>query len=144
MKSLFLFILILGIILIDTMAEGVDWILLKESNIGNSYYDRESIKKLSGDVVRVSVKYAYSSEGAEKFREAFPKVNRSEMVSYTLYIYDINCSKGYFRLSKAITYNSSESEISGTELQFSESEQTTPEHITPNSIMEQLSKVSCR
>jgi hypothetical protein len=144
MKSLFLFFLIVGIILIGTIADGADWILLKESNIGTSYYDRASIKQLSGDVVSVSVKYAYSSEGVEKFKEAFPKVNRSEMVGYTLYIYDINCSKGSFMLTKAITYNSADSVISETELQFSESEQTTPEHITPNSMMEKLSKVSCR
>ncbi|MFZ3135811.1 MAG: surface-adhesin E family protein [Thermodesulfovibrionales bacterium] len=144
MKSLFLILLIVGIILIGTMADGADWILLGESNIGTSYYDRASIKRFSGDVVRVSVKYAYSSEGAEKFREAFLKTNRSEMVGYTLYIYDINCSSGSFRLTKAITYNSAESVIMGTELQFSEAEQSTPEHITPNSMMEQLSKVSCR
>jgi len=144
MKSLFLFFLIVGIILIDTMANGADWILLRESNIGTSYYDRASIEQLSGDVVRVSVKYAYSSEGAEKFRDAFPKVNTSEMAAYTLYIYDINCSKGSFTLTKAITYSSAESVIMGTELQFSEAEQSTPEHITPNSMMEQLSKVSCR
>jgi hypothetical protein len=144
MRSLFLFFLIVGIILIDTMANGADWILLRESDTGTSYYDRASIEQLSGDVVRVSVKYAYSSEGAEKFRDAFPKVNRSEMVAYTLYIYDINCSKGSFMLTKAITYNSAESVIMGTELQFSEAEQSTPEHITPNSMMEQLSKVSCR
>jgi hypothetical protein len=143
-KSLFIFFLIVGIILIDTMTEGADWILLGESNIGTSYYDRASIKRLSVDVVSVSVKYAYSSEGAEKFREAFPKVNRSEMVGYTLYIYDINCSGGSFKLTKAITYNSAESVIMGTELQFSEADESTPEHITPNSMMEQLSKVSCR
>ena len=144
MKSLFLVLLIFGIILIATMAEGTDWILLGESNIGTSYYDRASIERLSGDIVRVSVKYAYSSEGAEQFREAFPKVNRSEMVGYTLYVYDINCSTGSFRLTKAITYNSAEGVIRGTELQFSEAGQSTPEHITPNSMMEQLSKVSCR
>ena len=144
MKSLLLFFLIVGVILIGTVAEGADWILLGESNIGTAYYDRASIKQLSGDVIRVSVKYAYSSEGAEKFREAFPKINRSEMVSYTLYVYDINCSTGSFRLTKAMTYNSAESVIRGTELQFSETGESTPEHITPNSMMEQLSEVSCR
>ena len=144
MKSLFLILLIVGIILIGTIADGADWILLKEINIGTSYYDRASIKQLSGDVVRVSVKYAYSSEGAEKFRDEFPIANRSEIVGYNLYINDINCSKGSFMLTKAITYNSADSVISETELQFSESEQTTPEHITPNSMMEKLSKVSCR
>jgi hypothetical protein len=113
-------------ILIYTMAEGADWILLGESNIGTSYYDRASIERLSGDIVRVSVKYAYSSEGAEKFREAFQKVNRSEMVGYTLYVYDINCSAGSFRLTKAITYNSRKCN-KGTELQLTEAEQSTPE-----------------
>ncbi len=126
------------------MAEGADWILFGQSNIGTSYYDRGSIERLTGNIVRVSVKYTYSSEGAEKFREAFPIVNKSEMVGYTLYIYDINCSAGSFRLTKAVTYNSAESVIDGTELQFSEADQSTLEHITPNSMMEQLSKASCK
>jgi hypothetical protein len=126
------------------MAEGADWILLGESNIGTAYYDRASIKQLSGNVIRVSVKYSYSSEGVKEFREAFPEVNMRETISYSLYIYDINCSADSFRLIKATTYNSAESIIGGTELEFNETEQSTPEHITPNSMMQQLSEVSCR
>ena len=126
------------------MAEGVDWILLGESNIGTAYYDRASIKQLSRNVIRVSVKYSYSSEGVKEFREAFPEVNMHETISYSLYIYDINCSADSFRLIKATTYNSAESVIGGTELEFNETEQSTPEHITPNSMMQQLSEVSCR
>jgi hypothetical protein len=126
------------------MAEVADWILLRESNIGTAYYDRASIKQLSGNVIRVSVKYSYSSEGVKEFREAFPKVNIHETISYSLYIYDINCSADSFRLIKATTYNSAESAIRGTELEFDETEQSTPEHITPNSMMERLSEESCR
>jgi len=144
MKRLFLYFLIACIFFIYAVAEGADWILLGKSNIGTAYYDRASITQLSGNAIRVSVKYVYSSEGVKEFREAFPKVNMYETISYTLYVYDINCSADSFRLIKATTYNSAESAISGTELEFNETEQSTSEHITPNSMMERLSEVSCR
>jgi len=144
MKKLLLYFSIVCMLFTYGMAEGADWILLGESNIGTAYYDRASIKQLSGNVIRVSVKYSYSSEGVKEFREAFPEVNKRETISYSLYIYDINCSADSFRLIKATTYNSAESIIGGTELEFTETEQSTPEHITPNSMMQQLSEVSCR
>jgi hypothetical protein len=144
MKNLLLFSLIFSILFICVTAEGADWIPLGESNIGTAYYDRASIQQLSGNVIRVSVKYTYSSEGIKEFREAFPKVNMHETISYTLYVYDINCSGDSFRLIKATTYNSAESVISGTELEVNETEQSTPEHTTPNSMMERLSGASCR
>ena len=93
------------------MAEVADWILIGESNIGTVYYDRASIKQLSGNVIRVSVKYSYSSEGIKEFREAFPEANMHETISHTLYVYDINCSADSFRLINAATYNSAESVI---------------------------------
>jgi hypothetical protein len=144
MKKLLLFSLIVSILFTCVIAEGADWILLGESNIGTAYYDRASIQQLSGNVIRVSVKYSYSSEGMKEFREAFPEVNMYETIIYTLYVYDINCSGDSFRLIKATTYNSAESVIGGTEIEFNETEQSTPEHITPNSMMQQLSEVSCR
>jgi hypothetical protein len=144
MKKLFLCFFIVAIVFICAVAEGADWILLGESNVGTAYYDSANIKKLSDKVIRVSVKYAYSSEGVKEFMEEFPKVNRSEIVGYTLYVYDINCSADSFRLTKAATYNSAGNVIRGTELEFSEAEQSTSEHITPNSMMEHLSRASCR
>jgi len=125
------------------LAEGTDWIFLGKSFTGTAYYDRASIKQLSGNVIRVSVKYAYSSEGIKEFREALPKVNMSETIGYTLYVYDINCSADSFSLIKATTYNSEESVIEGTELELDQTEESTSEHITPNSMMERLSEVSC-
>jgi Surface-adhesin protein E len=144
MKNLLFFSLIFSIFFICVTAEGADWIPLGESNIGTAYYDRASIQQLSGNFIRVSVKYTYLSEGVKEFREAFPKVNMHETISYTLYVYDINCSADSFRLIKATTYNSAESVIGGTELEVNETEQSTPEHITPNSMMERLSEASCR
>jgi hypothetical protein len=144
MKGLLSVSLIVCILFICVTAEGDDWIPLGESNIGTAFYDRASIQQLSGNVIRVSVKYTYSSEGVKEFREAFPKVNMHETISYTLYVYDINCSGDSFRLIKAATYNSAESVIGGTELEFNETEQSTPEHITPNSMMERLYEASCR
>jgi len=73
MKRLFLCFFIVCRFFNYALAEGADWILLGKSNIGTAYYDRASIKQLSGNVIRVSVKYTYSSEGAKEFREAFPK-----------------------------------------------------------------------
>jgi hypothetical protein len=144
MKRLFLCFLIVCIFFNYALTEGADWILLGKSNIGTAYYDKASIRQLSGNVIRVSVKYIYSSEGVKEFREAFPNVNMHETISYTLYVYEINCSADSFRLIKATTYNSAESVIRGTELEFNETEQSTSEHITPNSMMERLSKESCR
>ena len=144
MKRLFLHFLIVCTFFNYALAERADWILLGKSNIGTAYYDRASIKQLSGNVIRVSVKYIYSSEGVKEFREAFPKVNMHETISYTLYVYDINCSADSFRLIKATTYNSAESVIKGTELESNETEQSNSEHITPNSMMERLSEISCR
>jgi len=144
MKRLFWCFLVTCLFFIYAVAEGNDWILLGKSNIGTVYYDRASIKRLSGNVIRVSVKYSYSTDGVKEFREAFPKVNKDETISYTLYVYDINCSAESFKLIKATTYNSAESAIKGTELEFTETEQLTPEHTTPNSMMEKLSNASCR
>jgi hypothetical protein len=137
MKRYFSYLLIIGTFFICTVAEGADWILLGKSNIGTSYYDRASIQKISESIIRVSVKYAYSSEGIKEFVEAFPNVDKSEKISYTLYSYDINCSSANFRLTKAVTYNSAGEVIKGTE--FNETEQLTPEHINPNSMIEKLS-----
>ncbi len=144
MKRLFLCALIAGIFLARPVAEGADWILFGQSNIGTAYYDRAAIQQRSGDVIRVTVKYAYSPEGVREFREAFPGVDASETISYSLYIYELNCAAGSFWLIKAATYNSAESVVKGTELDFDESGQATPEHITPNSMMEQLSGAACR
>ena len=125
-------------------AEGSDWIILKKSNLGTTYYDNDSIKQLSGSVVRVSVKIAYSSEGVSEFREAFPHVKPAETISYTLYVYEVNCSKGSCRLIKAASYNSSESAIKGTELDYIETGQASWELITPDSMMALLSEASCK
>lgn len=144
MKRFLTFSLIVCILLAYVTVEGADWIPLGESNMGTAYYDRASIKQLSENVVRVSVKYTYSPEGIKEFREAFLKVSRDELISYTLYVYDINCSGDSFRLIKARTYNLAEGVIGGTELEINETEQSTPEHITPNSMMERLSEAACR
>ena len=144
MKILFLLCLIAGIILVAPMAQAADWVRLRESNIGTAYYDRADIRQLSKTLVKVSVKYIYSPEGTRKFREAFPNVDGSEMIGYTLYVYQIDCSEGSFRLTDAATYDSSGSVVRGTELHLSESGQSTPEHITPDSMMDQHAKASCK
>jgi hypothetical protein len=144
MKRLFLCALIAGLSFICAIVEGADWIFLGGRDTGTIYYDRSSIAQLSKNVIRVSVKCAYSYEGAKAVREIFPNVNKSETISYTLYVYDIDCSADSFSLIKAATYNSAESVIEGTELDLSETGQSTLEHITPHSRMEQLAGAACR
>ncbi len=143
MKQLFLCALLAGIFLGHAAAEGADWILFGQSNIGAAYYDRAGIKQRSDDVITVTVKYAYSPAGVREFREAFPGVDASEVISYSLYVYEMNCAAGSFRLIKAATYNSAESVVKGTELDLNEKGQSSLEHITPYSMMEQLSEAAC-
>jgi hypothetical protein len=126
------------------IAEAADWTLLGKNNLGAAYYDKYSIEKLSGDVMRVWVKNVYSSEGVKAFREAFPQIDSFETISYTLYIYELKCSTGSFRSIKATTYNSLESAIKGTDLDYIKTGQATWEHITPNSMMALLSEASCK
>jgi hypothetical protein len=137
-------VLIFGAFLICASAEGADWIPFGKSNLGTAYYDMAGIQQLSMNVIRVSVKYAYSSEGVREFREAFPHVNASETVSYSVYLYEINCSAGSFMQLEAATYNSADNVIRGTELSLKGTEGSTPEHITPHSLMEQLSDAACK
>jgi len=143
-KCLLLCVMIVGTFFTFASANGADWIFFGKSNVGTAYYDMAGIEQLSNDVIRVSVKYAYSSEGVRAFREAFPNVNASEQVSYSVYMYEINCSAGSFMLLKATTYDPSENVIKGTDLDLKKTEDFTPEHITPNSLMELLSYATCK
>jgi len=144
MNKILLSLLIVVLLMNCAIAEGTDWTLLGKSNTGTVYYDKYGIKQLSGNVIRVMVKTAYSSEGVKEFMEAFPQVDRAETVSYTLYTYEVKCFEDSFRSIKATTYNSSEGVIKGTDLDYIETGQAEWEHITPNSMMALLSETSCK
>jgi len=144
MNKVFLPFLFIVLFSLCSTVEGSDWISLGKDTLGTTYYDNDSIKQLSRGIVRVSVKIAYSSEGVSEFREAFPHVKPVETISYTLYVYEVNCAKGLHRLIKAATYNSSESVIKGTELDYIETGQASRELITPNSMMAFLAEASCK
>ena len=130
-------------IFIASAAEGADWIFFAKSNMGTAYYDRAGIKKLSGDAVRVSVKYAYSPEGIREFVEAFRGLSGSGAVSYSVYVYDLDCSTNTFRPVTAESYDSAGVALKGTGLDFEKTGRPAPEHITPNSMMEQLFNSAC-
>ena len=144
MNKIFLPVVLVVLFIVGTGAEAADWTLLGKNNLGTVYFDKYSIEQLSGYVMRVLVKNVYSSEGVKEFREAFPQIDSSETISYTLYTYEVRCSTGSFRSIKATTYNSSESAIKGTDLDYIKTGQATWEHITPNSIMALLSYESCK
>ncbi len=128
---------------IASAAEGADWIFFAKSNMGTAYYDRAGIKKLSGGVIRISVKYAYSPEGIKEFGEDFRGVSGSESVSYSVYVYGLDCSTNTFKPITADSYDSAGAALKGTGLDFEKTGQSAPEHITPNSMMEQLFNSAC-
>jgi len=144
MNKIVLPLLLFVLFVICSRAEGTDWTFLGKSNMGTVYYDKFGIKQLSGNVIRVLVKTDYSSEGVREFREAFPEVDRAESVSYTLYTYEVKCFEDSFRSIEATTYNSSDTAIKGTDLDYVKTGQTVWEHITPGSMMALLSEKSCR
>lgn len=144
MKGTRLCAAVVGVLLICAMAEGVDWISFGRSDLGTTYFDRAGIEKLSGGVIRISVKYAYSPEGIKEFRKAFTGVDESQAVSYTLYVYDLDCSAESFRLISAATYSVDDVAIKGTALDLEKARQSAPEHVTPNSMMERLFDAACK
>ncbi len=122
-------------------AHASDWIKLRETNTGTAYYDRDSVAK-SGRRVTIEVKFVYTPDGVKEFREAFTEIPSTEKISYTLYVYEIDCTKEAFRILSAATYNTSELAIRGTKLERTD---TGPEmeHITPKSILESLFYFTC-
>ena len=143
-KWLVLCVLIIGALSTCASAEEAYWVPFGKSNIGSAYYDRAGIERVSVDIIRVSVKYSYSSEGVREFREAFPEINPYETVSYSLYQYEMNCSAGSFVLLRAATHNPAGNVIKGTELRLDGNDNPVPQHITPHSLMEQLSDAACK
>src|SRR5512135_3315569 len=99
-------------------AEGANWNYLGRSNLGIVYFDKYGIKQLPENAVRVLVKIDYSAEGVKDVREAFPFIDGSETISYTLYTYEVKCYASSFRIIKAATYNSSGNAIKGTDLDY--------------------------
>ncbi|HXX81806.1 MAG TPA: surface-adhesin E family protein [Thermodesulfovibrionales bacterium] len=142
-KWLLLCVLIAGTFITGASAEEAYWVPFGKSNIGTAYYDKAGIEQVSANVIRVSVKYSYSSEGVREFREAFPEINAYETVSYSLYLYEMSCSTSSFVLLKAATFNSAGNMIKGTELLLNGNDNSAPQHITPDSLMEQLSDAAC-
>ncbi len=144
-KILIFLTLLLGVlIVIFGSAEGANWNFLGRSNLGTVSYDKYGIKQLPGNVVRVLVKIDYSSQGVKDVREAFPFIDRSETISYTLYTYEVKCYTNSFRIINASTYNSSGKAIKGTDLDYLKTGQASWVHITPGSSVALLSEESCK
>jgi hypothetical protein len=133
-----------ALLIICAGAEGADWNLLGKSNLGTVSYDKYGIKQLSENVVSVSVKIDYSSEGVKEVREAFPFIDDSQSISYTLYTYEVKCYANSFRIIKAATYNSSGNTIKGTDLDYVKTGQALWTHTTPGSMLALLSEESCK
>jgi hypothetical protein len=144
MKAACLCVPIVVILLVCAVAEGADWIPFAESNIGTAYYDRAGVKKIVEDVFRISVKYVYSADGISEFRKAFAGVGGTQRVSYSLYVYEVDCYMESFKLMTAATYDEAGVVIKGTELDLEKTGQSAFEHVTPNSMMERLLSASCR
>jgi hypothetical protein len=145
MNKMFLsFFLAASLCVAYAQAEATDWDYLGKNNLGTVYYDKYGTRQLAGNVASVPVKIAYSPDGVKEAREAFPFIAGSETVSYTIYTYELKCSAGSFRITRAATYNSSGEAIKGTGLDYVKTGEASWDHVTPNSLVSRLSERSCR
>jgi hypothetical protein len=146
MNKIFLSFFLAAFVLFGTCshAHATDWDFLGRNNLGTVYYDKYGIRQLPGNIIRVRVKIAYSSEGVNEVRESFPFIAASETVSYTLYTYEVKCHDSSFRIMRATTYNSSWEAIKRTDLDYAETGELSWDHVTPDSIVSVLSEKSCR
>src|SRR5512134_3953456 len=79
---------------VPVMAAGPSWELLDSApNHSEFFYDKAGVKKLPAGVVMVTAKVAYGPEGRQEVVDTL-KNEKYEALSYSLYSYEIDCTKG--------------------------------------------------
>ena len=118
-------------------ALAADWVLYGTSTDGSShYYDPQSIKWVSQDIVRVWKKMSFSKKGVQDM----PKKNGPEHKewNYTIGLWEYSCSEKKFRLLSATNYNQGGGVISSFTYDSS-----SWDFIVPESIDETLFNIVC-
>ena len=138
MKELTLsFLLGISILLGYSVVWGTDWKQVRSTGSAILYYDTEEITHPSKDIVKVSTKWAYTEKGIKNAKEVFG--DKYENLSYSIKSYEINCKDKASRILSITDYNKDGTVISSDS-------KTNPEwsHISPETVLESLSKMVCK
>lgn len=99
-----IFAIFLFIVFFAIEAQAVDWVSYAETEGGYfiCYYDPQSIKQISKDVVQVWQKTSYSKKGVQNMIETFGPAYKE--VSYAVELGEYNCSEKKLRYLSTTFY----------------------------------------
>ena len=138
-KIIYLRILFTGIFIFTlvSVSYSAEWEHYGEVPSGSAYYDKENIKHMPNNIIRVWVKNVYSDTGK---KESIKNLgDRFKDVKDTLYLFQINCNEKKLSSVNVTDYDSKGSVIS------SDDNTTLKESIIlPESVGEKLYKIVCK
>lgn len=138
--TIFLVLLFLFI----NQAWAAEWLLCASSPSGaRLYYDKSSIKKINGNIIRVSNKFEYISKSDKKMAFASLKqINKApknpDMMSHDLSVNEIDCANNKHRLISAVFYD-----VKGKAIYSSSKPDKKWSRIVPDSFMAKLQTALC-
>lgn len=116
-------------------ARAVDWVLYTTSPDGCCYYyDPQSIRRVSEDIVRVWEKIVYSEKYIKKLGPKYFEL------SFDISLVEYNCSEKKYRLLSLSEYSKNEGIIEGLTTYDSHSW----DFIVPGSVVEPLFNIICK
>lgn len=138
-------IISLGLLfLFINQAWAAEWILCASSSSGaRLYYDKSSIKKINGNIIRVFNKFEYISKSDKKMAFASLKqINKApknpDMMSHDLSVNEIDCANNKHRLVSAVFYD-----VKGKAIYSSSKPDKKWGRIVPDSFMAELQIALC-
>ncbi len=128
---------------IFTYAEGwgADWKYYAENELGKYYYDAESVKRLSNNIVSVWVMEISSQKSVIDAVNRFGK--RYSDLGQMNILWEIDCIGKKSRVLEVLYYSKSKSLISATST-AADSQRAEWKFIIPDSMAEFLSKAVCK
>jgi hypothetical protein len=117
-------------------AKVVDWKYVGTGESALHYYDPQSIKWVSKDIVRVWVKISYRGKGVQRHIKKFgPEYKK---LSYSISIWEFNCSEGKRNLVESTDYKQD-----GGVIHSYAYDSPSWHFITPDSMNEKLFNIVC-
>lgn len=128
---------VFGFIIFFAMeAQAVDWKLYSTNEEGSLYYDLQSIKQASKDVVEVWTKVVYTEKSVEKYIKKYGSEYKE--LSFSIALMEYNCSEKKGRLLSGTIYNQD-----GGSMGQIEDTPSSWDFITPSSVNETLFNIVC-
>jgi hypothetical protein len=134
LRILFAIIFLLTFISISYSAE---WEIYTKSILGIHYYDKENIKHMPNNIIRVWEKTIYSDAGKEDSIKDLG--DRFKDINYTVTLNQINCNEKMYRAVLVADYDSKGSAISSYDNPILKET-----IILPESVIERLYKIVCK